>query len=120
MPARVATLPFNKELPINHTNNRVFMQALFWTPTCQPWTREFEPTSGLIRTWDQISLAQALAALPPKLQHLADSLTEGFAFALKWQAEVDRDQRRGRTELCAGMEVGIQVPGQRSRREVSR
>ena len=119
-PARVTSLPFHQNLPINSKFNQICLQVLVWTSVWETWTIRIEPYSNRIRRWDQISVAQALAALPPKMQHLADNLIKGVAFALKYKAQVDRDQRRGRTELRAGMEVGFQAPGQRSKREVSR
>jgi hypothetical protein len=117
-PARITALPFYPDLPIKHTFNKVCVQVLVWAPGWMTWTLEMEPTSHLIRTWDQISEAQALAALPLKLQHLASNLTKGIAFARKWKTQVEREEKRGRVELRAGMEVGFNLPGQRSKGEV--
>jgi hypothetical protein len=117
-PARVTSLPFHQTLPIKDALNKICVQVLVWTENWQTWTERMEPFSNSIRMWDQISEAQALAALSPKNLRLARNLTEGIVFARKYMANVDREERRGRVELRAGMEVGFNTPGQRSKGEV--
>jgi hypothetical protein len=118
-PARVTSLPFDKALPTKHADNKFFLQVLIWTHKWKPWTKTFEPTSDAIRMWHQISKEEALAALSPQIQHLItpENLSDGIEFALKWQAHVNIEQRRGRNVLCAGMKVGCYTPGQCSEDE---
>ena len=118
-PARVTGMPFDKSLPSKHADNKIFLQVLLWTHKWTPWTKQFDPNSDQIRMWSQITKEEALAFLSPQIHHLLtpDNLSGGIEFALKWQAHIQVAQRRGRTELRAGMQVGCYTPGQCSEDE---
>jgi hypothetical protein len=120
MLGRVTSLPFNRLLSTKHSDNKIHVQAFIWLGRHKTWTMAFEPTSDSIRMRHEISEAQAFAALPPNMPHLVEKLAESIAFSRQWKAHVEIDERRGRTELRAGMEVGFQAPGQGLKREVSR